>query len=67
MSNGDMMRWTIPRTVSMTSRIFAKNAGIVWVMDRIAGLTPDRTNVRIPSTGQTTESTTGRTAGKSLA
>jgi len=35
-----------------------KNAGIVSVMDRIVGPTTDRTNARIPSTGQRIESMT---------
>jgi hypothetical protein len=48
----------IPAIVSKTSRSFVKNAGIVSVMDRIVGLTIDRTNARIPSTGQRTESMT---------
>jgi hypothetical protein len=48
----------IPVIVSKTNRTFVKNAGIVSVMDRIVGLTTDRTSATIPSTGQRTESMT---------
>jgi len=53
--NDDMMLWTTPLIVSMTNRIFVKNAGTVSVMGRIVVLTTDRTSVRIQSTGQKTE------------
>jgi hypothetical protein len=48
------MPWRIPPIVSTTSRTFVKNAGIVWVRDRIAVLTTDKTSVAIPLTGQKT-------------
>ena len=56
----DMMWWKIPPIVLMTNRIFVKNAGIVWVRDRIVVLTTDRTNVKMPLTGQRTEYMTDR-------
>jgi hypothetical protein len=57
-----MMLWITPPIVWMTSRIIAKNAVTVWETDRIAALTTDKTNDRIPSTGRKTASMTGKIA-----
>lgn len=54
-SSEGMMLWITRPIVSMTNRIFVKNAEIVWVMGRIVVLTTDKTSARIQSTGQKTE------------